>query len=237
LPTQKDAQSSAASAAPVSSGALNEAGAVASVAPMTSPEASRAASPPAVATTTPPKVTTQTATAVSPEPPPAPSSQPSSGARHQATATATLSAPKEDAAPSACREASHQIAALAPLRFARGSTALGRRNRSTLDQLVKAAASCPTITLRVSGHADASGQSRHNAKLAERRAGAAVGYLIARGIDGGRLTAVGYGDSRPVAPNDNESDRAKNRRIEFEVSGNPEGTAKEQGTGNGLPDH
>jgi outer membrane protein OmpA-like peptidoglycan-associated protein len=118
--------------------------------------------------------------------------------------------------------------------FARASAALGRRNRTALDQLAKSAASCPEITLKISGHADASGLPQRNVRLAERRAGAAVSYLVARGIDAGRLTAVGYGDSRPVAPNDSASNRAKNRRIEFEVSGYREGASAEQGASNGL---
>jgi len=42
-------------------------------------------------------------------------------------------------------------------------------------------------------------------------------YLIGRGVDGGRLTAVGYGETVPMATNRNESGRAENRRVEFQI--------------------
>ena len=50
-----------------------------------------------------------------------------------------------------------------------------------------------------------------------RRAQAVVDYLARAGILAGRLTAVGYGESHPLAPNDSDEDRARNRRIEFDV--------------------
>jgi outer membrane protein OmpA-like peptidoglycan-associated protein len=188
--------------------------------PPTPPEPPRPAAAPPLAAP-PPTVAT------------APSAPVPQSGKAQTAITATLPQ-RKDAAAGACSEAVHAIAVTAPMLFARGSAALGRRNRTALDQLAKAAGSCAAITLKVSGHADASGLPQRNVKLAEKRASAAVSYLVARGIDAGRLTAVGYGDSRPVAPNDSASNRAKNRRIEFEVSGYREGASAEQGASNGL---
>ncbi len=104
-----------------------------------------------------------------------------------------------------------------PVRFARGEVELDRRDRAVLDQLAAAMATCPHVRLEISGHADAKGPARRNLSLSERRARVVVGYLITKGIDAGRLAAVGYGETRPVAPNDSAQNRAKNRRIEIEV--------------------
>jgi OmpA-OmpF porin, OOP family len=68
--------------------------------------------------------------------------------------------------------------------------------------------------LEIAGHTDNVGNPKTNKTLSEKRAQACRGYLVSKGIDGGRITAVGYGDTRPVASNSTEEDRQKNRRIE-----------------------
>ena len=68
--------------------------------------------------------------------------------------------------------------------------------------------------VEISGHTDNVGKPKTNKALSERRAQACRSYLISKGIDSGRITAVGHGGERPVAPNDNEENRQKNRRIE-----------------------
>jgi OOP family OmpA-OmpF porin len=76
--------------------------------------------------------------------------------------------------------------------------------------------------VEISGHTDNAGNARANKTLSGRRAQACRAYLISKGIDGHRITATGYGAERPVAPNDNEENRRKNRRIEVvEVPGAP----------------
>ncbi len=69
--------------------------------------------------------------------------------------------------------------------------------------------------VRVEGHCDYKGSEKYNMKLSERRANAVKEYLTAHGIAGGRLIAVGYGKTRPIAPNNTPEGRAKNRRVEF----------------------
>ena len=72
------------------------------------------------------------------------------------------------------------------------------------------------LKLEVSGHTDNTGEKAHNLKLSEDRAQAVVKALTASyGIDGKRLVAKGYGDTRPVAPNTNDDNKAKNRRVEL----------------------
>ncbi len=68
--------------------------------------------------------------------------------------------------------------------------------------------------IQISGHTDNVGKKAANKLLSEKRAQACRDYIISKGIDASRVEAVGYGDERPMAPNDNEENRQKNRRIE-----------------------
>lgn len=71
--------------------------------------------------------------------------------------------------------------------------------------------------IRIEGHTDAIGSDAYNMKLSQRRANSVRDYLIQQGISADRLEAVGYGKSRPIAPNNTAAGRAKNRRVEFNV--------------------
>jgi outer membrane protein OmpA-like peptidoglycan-associated protein len=83
----------------------------------------------------------------------------------------------------------------------------------------------PKITVELSSHTDSKGADTYNQKLSQKRAESVVNYLIAKGIDSKRLTAVGYGETKPIAPNqnpdgsDNPEGRQQNRRTEFRVTG------------------
>jgi len=68
--------------------------------------------------------------------------------------------------------------------------------------------------LEISGHTDNVGNPKANQVLSQKRAQACRDYIVSKGIDRDRLTAVGYGDTRPIAPNDTDEGRQKNRRIE-----------------------
>ena len=105
------------------------------------------------------------------------------------------------------------------VRFARGKADLDQRDREVLDRIYSALNGCPALSLKVVGHTDADGAAGRNMRLSLRRARAAVTYLVDKGIDAGRLEAVGYGETRPVVPNDTADNRAKNRRVEVEVTG------------------
>lgn len=65
------------------------------------------------------------------------------------------------------------------------------------------------------GHTDSSGSEAYNQQLSERRAGSVMNYLIARGVDASRITAVGYGEGYPVADNGTPQGRAMNRRVDL----------------------
>jgi OOP family OmpA-OmpF porin len=69
----------------------------------------------------------------------------------------------------------------------------------------------------VGGHTDAQGDDTKNLKLSLGRAEAIVGYLVGRGVDKGRLTAVGYGEGKPIDTNQTDAGRARNRRVELVI--------------------
>ncbi|MGE4441778.1 MAG: OmpA family protein [Desulfomicrobium sp.] len=74
--------------------------------------------------------------------------------------------------------------------------------------------------VEIAGHTDSKGADDYNQKLSERRAKAVRDYLVTNfGLDGSLFSAVGYGESKPVASNDTEEGRAENRRMEAELKG------------------
>ena len=88
--------------------------------------------------------------------------------------------------------------------------------RTTLDhEVIPELKADPELSVAVEGHTDAVGSDAYNQKLSERRAASVKSYLEAQGIAPSRIEAVGFGESRPVADNDTEMGRAKNRRVEI----------------------
>jgi OOP family OmpA-OmpF porin len=78
-------------------------------------------------------------------------------------------------------------------------------------------AEVPDPPIEVRGHTDSAGPAGPNQALSEERAAAVVDELVARGVPEDRLTATGAGETEPIAPNDTEEGRARNRRIELIV--------------------
>jgi outer membrane protein OmpA-like peptidoglycan-associated protein len=103
------------------------------------------------------------------------------------------------------------------IHFSRASADLDGRSRPTLEELARIAKACPEVLIEIEGHTDAEGTPERNARLSKRRAEAVAQYLAEAGVDAERLSAIGYGETRPVAPNDTAGNRARNRRIEFAV--------------------
>jgi outer membrane protein OmpA-like peptidoglycan-associated protein len=79
----------------------------------------------------------------------------------------------------------------------------------------------PTMRVEIAGHTDNIGTAAYNLALSKRRAEAVKDFLTKKGIDARRITAVGFGKSRPLASNDDEEEgRELNRRVEFKVISN-----------------
>ncbi len=88
----------------------------------------------------------------------------------------------------------------------------------TLDEVVDVMVKHPDITMvEVQGHTDARASDAYNLKLSQARAAAAMQYLISKGIAATRLTAVGYGESKPIADNTTQEGMSQNRRTEFVI--------------------
>ncbi len=75
----------------------------------------------------------------------------------------------------------------------------------------------PDLTVRVEGHTDSHGSDAYNQGLSKRRANSVKDFLVGDGIAASRITAIGYGESRPAASNDTAEGRARNRRVEIKV--------------------
>jgi flagellar motor protein MotB len=84
-----------------------------------------------------------------------------------------------------------------------------------LDRLIEQLNQCPKMRIEVSGHTDNIGLDDFNMKLSQERAASVVNYLIDHGIKSDKISAKGYGKTRPVADNNSEEGRQKNRRVEF----------------------
>jgi outer membrane protein OmpA-like peptidoglycan-associated protein len=117
----------------------------------------------------------------------------------------------------ACEDELRRIYASGTILFKTDSAQLDTKSAETLKALAGAAKQCAKVRIRIEGHTDNVGSAAYNKKLSERRAKAIADYLKGAGVDTGMLTAQGYGLERPVAPNDNDANRQKNRRIEFTV--------------------
>ncbi|ACB94838.1 OmpA family protein [Beijerinckia indica] len=105
----------------------------------------------------------------------------------------------------------------ATILFETNGATISKSSEGLLDRIVTTIGHCPEATIEISGHTDSTGNEPFNLALSERRAKAVFDYLVAAGIPADKLSATGYGSSRPVASNDTEEGRAKNRRIEFTV--------------------
>lgn len=83
--------------------------------------------------------------------------------------------------------------------------------------LLRMIKSSPTMRVEIGGHTDNSGSDEYNLDLSKRRANAVRDMLIKGGADGNRITAIGYGRTKPLAPNDSRQGRSLNRRTEFVI--------------------
>lgn len=94
---------------------------------------------------------------------------------------------------------------------------LESESRSELQKLIEFLQLNPTVRIEISGHTDNVGNDDLNQTLSENRAKSVYDFLISGKIDPARMTYKGYGKTQPIAPNDSDENRAKNRRTEFKI--------------------
>ncbi len=102
------------------------------------------------------------------------------------------------------------------VRFRTGKALIDKRSNALLNNIAAVLMAHPEIELvEVGGHTDDVGSEEKNLLLSQKRSSAVVAYLTKQGVDGSRLAAMGYGESRPLEPGTSKEARAANRRVEF----------------------
>lgn len=101
------------------------------------------------------------------------------------------------------------------INFETGSAIIQQDSMSQLEQVARMLASATALKVEVAGHTDNVGTPESNQKLSEARAKSVAAALASRGVASDRLTAAGYGQTKPLADNRTEEGRAKNRRVEL----------------------
>ena len=115
-----------------------------------------------------------------------------------------------------CESQLNTLLASARIEFATGSDVINAQSAALLTSIAEEAKACPGV-LRIEGHTDNQGSAELNADLSLRRANAVRIALISRGLIADQLIAEGFGPSVPLASNDTELGRSRNRRIQFRV--------------------
>jgi outer membrane protein OmpA-like peptidoglycan-associated protein len=108
---------------------------------------------------------------------------------------------------------------LQDVNFESGKSTIKPDSYAALDEVGDILSRWPELRIEIGGHTDSQGSEAFNQKLSEDRAKAVLDYLLGKfsGLKAEQLTSAGYGEAKPVAPNDSVLNRAKNRRVEFKV--------------------
>ena len=86
-----------------------------------------------------------------------------------------------------------------------------------LDRVVQLLIENPTIEIEMSAHTDSHGTDTYNYTLSDNRARSVMEYILSKGISANRIVSQGYGETKPVVPNDTDENRQLNRRVEFKI--------------------
>ena len=101
--------------------------------------------------------------------------------------------------------------------FEGSKATISRDSYGLLDRIAATLVRCPSVKVEVGAHSDSDGSASRNRDLTQARAEAVVDYLVDAAVTRERLTAVGYGETTPVADNATNEGKAANRRVEFKV--------------------
>jgi outer membrane protein OmpA-like peptidoglycan-associated protein len=116
-----------------------------------------------------------------------------------------------------CQTALSGLAAAENVKFDTGSAKVSDVSKALIGKIGATLARCAETRIEIAGHTDSVGDPSANKTLSQRRAESVADLLKSGGANAARLTAVGYGQEKPVASNDTPEGRAENRRIEFLV--------------------
>ncbi len=119
--------------------------------------------------------------------------------------------------PELCEEGIAEIQATSKIAFEPGSATIAAESRDTVNQIADILRDCGPIRMEIQGHTDSQGREEMNQQLSQARAQSILNELRGRRIPTSSYTAVGYGETQPIADNDTEEGREENRRIEFRL--------------------
>ncbi len=112
------------------------------------------------------------------------------------------------------------------INFATDSATIPEQNKPVLDQAATLIQQTGDVALVVEGYTDSTGDAAYNKTLSQQRAQSVIDYLVSRGVNANKLSAMGYGQNNPVADNVTEQGKFRNRRIEFRVTNTQTGTTQ-----------
>ena len=101
--------------------------------------------------------------------------------------------------------------------FDQGKAEIKNDSKPELEKLVSFLLANPNAEIELSGHTSSEGERGYNLSLSYKRVKACKDFIVAKGITEDRIIAIGFGPDHPVAPNDNETNRTKNRRVEMRL--------------------
>lgn len=119
--------------------------------------------------------------------------------------------------PEECVEKVNVALADRKITFAPGSSEIDVDALETIDRVAEVLRACQTVKMEIGGHTDSQGRETMNLDLSQSRADAVLNAIMARRVLISNLSAQGYGETRPIADNDTEEGRERNRRIEFRL--------------------
>ncbi|MBV7553345.1 OmpA family protein [Pseudomonas sp. PDM28] len=111
-----------------------------------------------------------------------------------------------------------QVITLSDVLFVFNQSDLTPTAKSELDALMSQFEDADVVSIKVVGHTDNVGSDAYNQALSERRASSVAEYLISQGVAPNKVTSEGKGESQPIADNDTDEGRAKNRRVELHIN-------------------
>jgi len=123
------------------------------------------------------------------------------------------------------------IVSMSDVLFDSGQYSLKSGAREKLAKVAGILIAYPGLNIAIGGYTDNVGGDEMNQKLSENRAGSVRDYLVQEGVVAGSVSATGFGNSSPVASNDNSAGRQENRRVELVVSGEAIGSSVNATTG------
>jgi OOP family OmpA-OmpF porin len=127
--------------------------------------------------------------------------------------------PPQDAPQKQVKIRDNRIEISEKIQFAYNKAEVLQVSFGLLDELAKVIQENPHVQkVSIEGHASNEGEDQHNLLLSKARAEAVRVYLISKGVAAERLSSAGHGESKPLASNDTEEGREKNRRVEFHIT-------------------